>query len=86
LGFRFWVLGNNLRITYFDKARWHRLSILCPRCTRASPRSLWPWEKPYEDKEEKPLGEDGFEKIVGQVAGLERKLSIYQLDQFTPQV
>lgn len=40
----------------------------------------------FEDKEEKLFGKDGFEKIVGQVADLERKLGIYELAQFTPKV
>ncbi len=40
----------------------------------------------FEDKEEKLFGKDGFGKIVGQVAGLERKLGINQLAQFTPKV
>jgi hemerythrin-like domain-containing protein len=38
----------------------------------------------FEEKEEKLFGEGGFEKIVGQVAELERSLGIYDLSQFTP--
>ncbi len=38
----------------------------------------------FEDKEEKLFGEGGFEKIVGQVAELEKTLGIYELAQFTP--
>ncbi len=40
----------------------------------------------FEDKEEKLFGKNGFEKIVGQVAGLEKQLGIYQIEQFTPKV
>ena len=29
-------------------------------------------------------GEEGFEKVVDQVAGFEKKLGIHDLDQFTP--
>jgi hemerythrin-like domain-containing protein len=38
----------------------------------------------FEEKEEKLFGEGGFEKIVGQVAELEKALGIYELAQFTP--
>jgi hypothetical protein len=29
-------------------------------------------------------GEDGFEKVVDKVAGIEKRLGIYELAQFTP--
>ncbi len=38
----------------------------------------------FEEKEEKLFGEGGFEKIVAQVAELEKSLGIYELSQFTP--
>ena len=38
----------------------------------------------FEKEEEKLFGAGGFEKIVGQVADLEKKLGIYNLQQFTP--
>jgi hemerythrin-like domain-containing protein len=38
----------------------------------------------FEDKEHEFFGEGGFEKMVEEVAGLERKLGIYELAQFTP--
>ena len=38
----------------------------------------------FEKEEDKLFGEDGFEKVVDQVAGIEKKLGIYDLDQFTP--
>ena len=40
----------------------------------------------FEDKEQKLFGKDGFEKIVAEVAGLEKQLGIYDLAQFTPKV
>ena len=40
----------------------------------------------FEKKEQQLFGEDGFEKIVDQVSGIERKLGIYDLDQFTPKM
>ena len=51
-----------------------------------SPKEFMALGESFEDKEEKLFGKDGFEKIVGQVAELERKLGIYQLAQFTLKV
>jgi hemerythrin-like domain-containing protein len=38
----------------------------------------------FEKKEHALFGEDGFEKMVERVAGIERTLGIYDLAQFTP--
>jgi hemerythrin-like domain-containing protein len=38
----------------------------------------------FEDKEQELFGKDGFEKVVEDVATLERNLDIYDLSQFTP--
>src|SRR6266446_6923609 len=40
----------------------------------------------FEKKENELFGEDGFESMVDKVAGLERKLGIYELAQFTPTI
>src|SRR5436190_13272967 len=40
----------------------------------------------FEKKEDEFFGEDGFEKVVGQVAGIEQQLGIYDLAQFTPKM
>jgi hemerythrin-like domain-containing protein len=40
----------------------------------------------FEKKEQELFGKDGFEKMVDRVAGIEKKLSIYELAQFTPKV
>ncbi|MEY2505364.1 MAG: hypothetical protein QOG27_1644 [Verrucomicrobiota bacterium] len=40
----------------------------------------------FEKKEDELFGEDGFGKIVDQVAQIEKKLGIYELAQFTPKV
>jgi hemerythrin-like domain-containing protein len=37
----------------------------------------------FEEEEDKLFGEHGFEKVVEQVAGLEKSLGIYDLSQFT---
>jgi hemerythrin-like domain-containing protein len=39
----------------------------------------------FEKDEHRKFGEDGFEKVVDRVAGLERALGIYDLAKFTPQ-
>jgi hemerythrin-like domain-containing protein len=38
----------------------------------------------FEKKEEQLFGDEGFFKLVDQVAGLEKRLGIYDLAQFTP--
>ncbi len=38
----------------------------------------------FEKKEDELFGEEGFFKVVDQVAGLEKKLGIYDLSKFTP--
>ncbi|MBZ5680281.1 MAG: hemerythrin domain-containing protein [Acidobacteriia bacterium] len=38
----------------------------------------------FEKKEDELFGEDGFFKVVDQVAQLEKKLGLYELSQFTP--
>ncbi len=40
----------------------------------------------FEDKEHQLFGEHGFEDIVARVADFEKKLGIYDLGQFTPNV
>jgi hemerythrin-like domain-containing protein len=37
-----------------------------------------------EEDEHKVLGEEGFEKSVAEVSGIEKELGIYDLNQFTP--
>lgn len=38
----------------------------------------------FEKKEDELFGDEGFFKVVDRVAGLEKKLGIYDLSQFTP--
>lgn len=38
----------------------------------------------FERNEEKRFGEDGFARIVGRIADIEKALGIYELSQFTP--
>ena len=38
----------------------------------------------FEKEEDRLFGDEGFDKTVEQVAGIEKQLGIYDLDQFTP--
>ena len=38
----------------------------------------------FEAREHQLFGEDGFEKIVEEIAGLEKKVGLYDLARFTP--
>jgi hemerythrin-like domain-containing protein len=38
----------------------------------------------FESKEHELFGQDGFEKVVAEIAGLEKKIGVYELAQFTP--
>jgi hemerythrin-like domain-containing protein len=40
----------------------------------------------FEKKEHQLFGEEGFEKMVDRVAGIEKSLGIYDLSQFTPRL
>ena len=40
----------------------------------------------FEKKEDELFGDDGFEKVVDKVAGIEKRLGIYDLVQFTPKL
>jgi hemerythrin-like domain-containing protein len=40
----------------------------------------------FEDKEERLFGKNGFERVVEEVASLEKKMRIYDLSQFTPKM
>jgi hypothetical protein len=40
----------------------------------------------FEKEEDRLFGNEGFEKIVDQVAGIEKQLGIYDLTQFTPKL
>jgi hemerythrin-like domain-containing protein len=51
-----------------------------------SPREYDTLGEKFEDLEHKLVGKEGYEKMVNQVAELEKKLGIYDLSQFTAKV
>jgi hemerythrin-like domain-containing protein len=40
----------------------------------------------FEKKENELFGEDGFERMVDKVGGIEKRFGIYDLAQFTPKI
>jgi hemerythrin-like domain-containing protein len=51
--------------------------------TIVSPKEFDSLGESFEVKEEELFGEGGFEKIVDEVTGIEKKLGIFELSQFT---
>ena len=62
-------------------------TILFPAFKKiVSPHEYGALGEDFEKKENQLFGDDGFEKMVAKVAGLEKKIGIYDLAQFTPKV
>jgi hemerythrin-like domain-containing protein len=40
----------------------------------------------FEKKEHELFGKEGFERFVDRIAGIEKRLGIYDLAQFTPKI
>jgi hypothetical protein len=60
-------------------------TVLFPAFRRiATPHEYDSLGEQFEDQEHQLFGEDGFEKIVDEVASLEEKMGIEDLAQFTP--
>jgi hemerythrin-like domain-containing protein len=80
-------LGDALR-TFIRMYRPHEAredTVLFPALrTIVSPHEYDALGEQFEDEEHKRFGEEGFERIVDEVAGLEKSLGIYELAQFTP--
>jgi hemerythrin-like domain-containing protein len=49
-----------------------------------SPREFGSLGESFEDEEVRIFGEGGFEKIVDEIAAMEKTLGIFELSQFTP--
>jgi len=54
--------------------------------TIVSPKEFDSLGERFEDKEVELFGEGGFEKIVDELAGIEKRLGIFELSQFTPKL
>jgi hemerythrin-like domain-containing protein len=49
-----------------------------------SPQEYSALGEDFEKKEDEVFGEDGFFKVVDQVADLEKRIGVFDLSQFTP--
>ncbi|MCL4502138.1 MAG: hypothetical protein M1438_09805 [Deltaproteobacteria bacterium] len=58
----------------------------CLTCSVISPKDFGALGHQFEDKEQKKFGKDVFEKIVAEVAELEKQLGLFDLAQFTPKL
>src|SRR5213594_985484 len=62
-------------------------TVLCPEFRKIVSKNEYDsLGEDFEKKEHELFGEDGFEQMVDKVAGIEKKLGIYDLAQFTPKV
>jgi hemerythrin-like domain-containing protein len=62
-------------------------TVLFPAIRKiVSPHEFDSLGEDFEKKENELFGEDGFEKVVDQVAGIEKRFGIYELAQFTPRL
>jgi hemerythrin-like domain-containing protein len=69
---------------YRHHAAWED-TVLFPACRSIiPPKEFAAVGETFEREEQKLFGPDGYEKVVGQVADLEKKLAIHNLQQFTP--
>lgn len=60
-------------------------TVLFPALRRVlTPKEWAEMGEVFEEKEERLFGPGGFERVVGEVASLERRLGIHDLSQFTP--
>jgi hemerythrin-like domain-containing protein len=76
-------LGAFIRM-YRPHAAWEDTVLYPAFRSVITPREFVTLGDKFEVKEQELFGQDGFEKIVGQVAGLEKQLGLYDLSQFTP--
>ena len=62
-------------------------TVLFPSLPRVfTARQLKDLGEQFEKEEDRLFGDEGFEKVVDQVAALEKQMGIYDLDQFTPKL
>jgi hemerythrin-like domain-containing protein len=62
-------------------------TVLFPAFRRiVSPHEFDALGEDFEKKEDELFGDDGFERMVDRVAGIEKRLGIYDLAQFTPKI
>ena len=75
---------NTFNQVYRRHAAWEDTVLFPAFRSVISPKDFIGVGETFEREEEKLFGPCGYEKIVGQVADLEKKLGIYDIQQFTP--
>jgi hemerythrin-like domain-containing protein len=75
---------NTFNQVYRRHAAWEDTVLFPAFRSIISPKEFTAVGETFDTEEEKLFGPDGYEKIVGQVADLEKKLAIHDLQQFTP--
>jgi hemerythrin-like domain-containing protein len=82
-------LGVSLRqfIRMYEPHEAREDTVLFPALHKiVTPHEFGALGEDFEKKEHQLVGEDGFEQMVDKVASIEKKLGIYDLGQFTPQL
>jgi hemerythrin-like domain-containing protein len=77
---------NSFNQVYRRHAAWEDTVLFPAFRSIVSPKDFTAVGETFEREEEKAFGPNGYEKIVAQVADLEKKLGIYDLQQFTPKL
>jgi hemerythrin-like domain-containing protein len=75
---------HTFNLVYRHHAAWEDTIIFPTFRSIILPQDFTALGETFKREEEKQFGVDGYEKIVGQVADLENKLGIHDLQQFTP--
>jgi hemerythrin-like domain-containing protein len=79
-------LLNTFNQVYRRHAAWEDTVLFPAFRSIISPKDFTAVGETFEREEAKAFGPNGYEKIVGQVADLEKKLGIYDIQQFTPKI
>jgi hemerythrin-like domain-containing protein len=77
---------NLFNLTYRHHAAWEDTVLFPAFRSVISPKDFAALGVTFDKELQKEFGPNGFEKIVAQVADLEKKLSIYDLQQFIPKL
>jgi len=75
---------NTFNQVYRRHATWEDTVLFPAFRSVISPKEFTAVGETFDREEEKLFGPNGYEKTVGQVADLEKKLAIHELQQFTP--
>ncbi len=71
---------------YRPHAAWEDTVLYPAFRTVITPREFIELGDKFEEREQKLFGKNGFDKVVAEVAGLEKELNLYNLSQFTPKI